>query len=101
MRGRWNSQICALIEALIMVIIGFLYVQIFLANLFENNFCKVKPLILWLIISDGRKPINLQCDEGTKFINATFKRLCRDQNINLYHDKKASFVERVLRTSKE
>jgi hypothetical protein len=27
------------------------------------------------IISDGRKSINLQCDEGTEFINATFKRL--------------------------
>ena len=50
------------------------------------------------IISDGRKPINLQCDEGTEFINTTFKRLCREQNINLYHvesDKKASIVERV------
>jgi hypothetical protein len=56
------------------------------------------------IISDGRKPINLQCDEGTEFINTTFKRLCREQNINLYHvesDKKASIVERVLRTLKE
>ncbi len=37
------------------------------------------------IISDGRKPINLQYDEGTEFINTTFKRLCREQNINLYH----------------
>ena len=56
------------------------------------------------IISDGRKPKNLQCDEGTEFINAVFKRLCRDNNINLYHvesDKKASIVERVLRTLKE
>jgi hypothetical protein len=31
------------------------------------------------IISDGRKPINLQCDEGTELINTTFERLCRDQ----------------------
>ncbi len=48
------------------------------------------------IFSDGRKPINLQCDEGTEFINTTFQRLCREQNINLYHvesDKKASIVE--------
>jgi hypothetical protein len=37
------------------------------------------------IISNGRKPINLQCDEGTDFINTTFKRSCREQNINLYH----------------
>jgi hypothetical protein len=36
------------------------------------------------IISDDRKPVNLQCDEGTRFINTT-KRLCRDQNINIYH----------------
>ena len=28
------------------------------------------------IISDGSKPINLQCNEGTEFINATFKRFC-------------------------
>jgi hypothetical protein len=27
------------------------------------------------IISRDRKPINLQCDEGTEFINSTFKRL--------------------------
>jgi hypothetical protein len=56
------------------------------------------------IISVGRKPINLQCDEGTEFINTTFKRLCREQNINLYlveSDKKSSIVERVLRTLKE
>jgi hypothetical protein len=56
------------------------------------------------IISDSRKPFNLQCDEGTEFISTTFKRLCREQNINLYHvesDKKASIVERVLRTLKE
>ena len=26
------------------------------------------------IISDGRKPINLHCDEGTLFINTTFRR---------------------------
>ncbi len=61
-------------------------------------------LALREIISDGRKPINLQCDEGTEFINTTFERLCREQNINLYHvesDKKASIVERVLRTLKE
>jgi hypothetical protein len=52
------------------------------------------------IISHGREPKNLQCDEGTEFINAVFKRLCRDNNINLNHvesDKKASIVERVLR----
>ena len=56
------------------------------------------------IISDERKHINLQCNEGTEFIKTTFKRLWRDQYINLYHvesDKKANFVERVLRTLKE
>jgi hypothetical protein len=37
------------------------------------------------IISDARKPINLQCDEGTVFNNTSFKRLCRQQNINVYH----------------
>ncbi len=37
-------------------------------------------------------------------INAKFKRLCRDNNINLYHvesDKKARIVYKVLRTLKE
>jgi hypothetical protein len=56
------------------------------------------------IITDGRKPINLQGDKGTEFINRTFKRLCRSQNINLYNvesNKLERIVERDLRTLKE
>lgn len=56
------------------------------------------------IIQAGRRPSKLQCDEGTEFMNATFRNFCTQNNINMYHvesDKKASIVERVLRTLKE
>ena len=54
--------------------------------------------------SNGRKPKNIQVDEGNEFMNAQFKSLCRRNNINLYNensDKKACVVERFTRTLKD
>ncbi|KAK9693467.1 Integrase core domain [Popillia japonica] len=56
------------------------------------------------ILRGSRKPSNLQTDAGTEFYNASFKALMKKHNINhysTYSTKKASIVERVIRTLKE
>ena len=61
------------------------------------------------VVLDGFKsirhfPINLWSDEGTEFYNKSFKKFCKDANINLYHTNsglKSVFVERFNRTLRE
>ncbi|KAK9744508.1 hypothetical protein QE152_g7667 [Popillia japonica] len=56
------------------------------------------------ILRGSRKPSNLQTDAGTEFYNTSFKALMKKYNINHYSTfstKKASIVERVIRTLKE
>jgi len=51
----------------------------------------------------NRKPVNLQTDSGTEFYNNTFQTLMRRYNINHYSSystKKASIVERLIKTIK-
>lgn len=55
------------------------------------------------ILCGGRVPINLQTDRGTEFYNILFKNVMRLHSINhysTYSTKKASIVERVIRTIK-
>ena len=54
--------------------------------------------------SGGRKPMNLQTDDGKEFYNKTFTSLMKQQNIHHFStsgDTKASIVERFNRTLKE
>lgn len=55
------------------------------------------------ILKQGRTPLNLQTDMGTEFYNADFQLLMNKYKINhysTYSTKKASIVERVIRTIK-
>lgn len=55
------------------------------------------------IFKKGRKPKNLQTDFGTEFYNDNFKNMTKTYNINhysTYTTKKASIVERLIRTLK-
>jgi len=52
----------------------------------------------------GRKPINVQTDDGKEFYNSTFAALMKQKNIHHFStsgDTKASIVERFNRTFKE
>lgn len=54
--------------------------------------------------SSPRKPNNLQSDQGKEFFNKHFAELMKNHKINHYNtysNKKASIVERVIRTLKE
>lgn len=56
-----------------------------------------------ILSKSGRKPKNLQTDLGTEFYNDNFKQLVKKYKINHYSTysiKKASIVERVIRTIK-
>lgn len=56
-----------------------------------------------ILQKDGRVPRNLQSDNGKEFYNREFKKLMSRYNINHYSTysvKKASIVERVIRTLK-
>ena len=56
------------------------------------------------ILKGGRKPINLQTDDGKEFYNKTFKALIKKKNIHHFStsgDTKASVVERFNRTLKQ
>lgn len=56
-----------------------------------------------ILLSSSRKPENLQTDFGKEFYNDTFKQLMNNYHINHYSTysvKKASIVERVIRTLK-
>ena len=55
------------------------------------------------ILSSGRKPRNLQTDQGTEFLNRVFQKFLRDNNIEFFtvnSGLKASVVERFNRTFK-
>lgn len=55
------------------------------------------------ILKKGRIPKNLQTDFGTEFYNENFKTIVKKFNINhysTYSTKKASIVERLIRTLK-
>lgn len=55
------------------------------------------------ILMNKRKPKNLQTDEGKEFYNKHFTQVMKSNNINHYSTysiKKASIVERVIRTFK-
>lgn len=57
----------------------------------------------YILSNSGRKPTNLQTDNGKEFYNETFKQLMNTYNVNHYSTfsvKKASIVERVIRTLK-
>jgi len=57
-----------------------------------------------ILKTSKRKPIAVQSDEGTEFVNQKFKSLLRKLDINFYYtynsESKASIVERVQRTYK-
>ena len=55
------------------------------------------------ILSSGRKPLKLQTDQGTEFLNRLFQKFLRDNNIDFFtvnSGLKASVVERFNRTLK-
>ena len=55
------------------------------------------------ILSSGRKPLKLQTDQGTEFLNRVFQKFLRDNNIDFFtvnSGLKASMVERFNRTFK-
>lgn len=56
-----------------------------------------------IFLKHNKQPKKIQSDNGTEFYNKYFKKLLSDYNIHLYStysDKKASIVERVIRTIK-
>ena len=56
------------------------------------------------ILKEGRKPINLQTDDGKEFYNKTFQALMKRKGIHHFStsgDTKASVVERFNRTLKQ
>lgn len=56
-----------------------------------------------ILHNSRNKPVNLQTDKGTEFYNNTFQMLMKKHNINHYSSfstKKASIVERLIRTLK-
>lgn len=56
-----------------------------------------------MLLNKGRVPKNLQTDNGTEFYNNMFQKLMKSYNINHYSTfstKKASIVERLIRTLK-
>lgn len=56
------------------------------------------------ILKAGRKPKNLQTDEGKEFYNKYFTEVMINNGVNHYSTysvKKASIVERVIRTFKK
>lgn len=56
------------------------------------------------ILRGGRKPANLQTDDGKEFYNQTFRRLLKQKQIHHFStsgDTKASVVERFNRTLKQ
>lgn len=38
------------------------------------------------ILSSGRKPLKLQTDQGTEFLNRVFQKFLRDNNIDFFHN---------------
>jgi hypothetical protein len=70
----------------------------------KKDMASVRIGFLEILNQSGRRPINLQADEGTEFFNQEFRQLLRERNINLYAvktEKKACIVERFNRTLKE
>ena len=57
------------------------------------------------IFDQGRRPLRLQTDKGTEFINKTFQKYLKEQGIYFFvtenEDVKAAIVERFNRTLKE
>ena len=51
-----------------------------------------------------QKPVHIQTDKGTEFVNQGLRQLFKDQGVNFYTtqdpDTKAAFAERVIRTIK-
>lgn len=63
-----------------------------IANAFNN-----------ILVTTNRKPVNLQTDMGTEFYNVDFKKITSSNKINHYSSysvKKASIVERIIKTLK-
>lgn len=57
----------------------------------------------FVLINSLRKPVHLQTDNGSEFYNSNFLQLMKSSKINFYSTystKKASIVERVIRTLK-
>lgn len=68
-----------------------------------KNKLEVTHAFKHILLSSHRNPINLQTDRGTEFYNSTFQTLIKAYNINHYSSfstKKASIVERLIRTLK-
>ena len=57
------------------------------------------------ILDQGRKPLKLQTDKGTEFLNQTFRKYLKARGVDFFvtqnEDIKASVVERFNRTLKE
>ena len=55
-----------------------------------------------LILSEGRKPLKLQTDQGKEFVNSMFKQYCKDKEIEFFTTTddtiKCAIVERFNRT---
>lgn len=57
------------------------------------------------IFEQGRKPLKLQTDKGAEFLNKTFQRFLKEQDVDFFttenEDIKASIAERFNRTLKD
>ena len=57
------------------------------------------------IFAQGRRPLRLQTDKGTEFVNKTFQKFLKEQGVHFFvtenEDIKAAIVERFNRTLKE
>jgi transposase InsO family protein len=70
----------------------------------ENKFGKTLVAAFKTILKQGRRPKNLQTDDGKEFFNKDLKQLLKEFEINLYatrSEMKACVVERFNRTIKD
>ena len=74
------------------------------APLKDKSAVVVSQAMASILERSGRKPLHLQTDKGTEFVNRHFKALMGKYRINYYttqnEETKAAFVERLQRTYK-
>lgn len=76
---------------------------LWIAPLKDKTGQNVSNAVRTILKSSGRKPSNLQTDDGKEFFNKTFSKLLADHGINHYSTysvKKAAIVEHSIRTIK-
>jgi hypothetical protein len=88
----------------ILVVIDCFSKYVWVRALKTKNSVEVTKAFKSILVNEKRQPNNLQTDQGKEFFNIEFNTLMKKYNINHYNTyccKKASIVERYIRTLKE